>query len=121
MTAYLLGILTRIHPILGNLSGIPLLVFVVVTVLTAIFLLGYATQGVRVGIQLWLAVRGITALRRDNKTVKPADVANVLRHRPYNILGRIQRYPPRAPQSIQRFSHSDRSPRDGAGGNVLHS
>ena len=44
MTSHLLEILARIHPILGNLSGIPLLVFIVVIVLTAIFLVGYLTQ-----------------------------------------------------------------------------
>jgi hypothetical protein len=86
MTTHLQGLLARIHPILGNLSGIPLLVFIVVVSLTAIFLVGYLTQGVRVGFEIWLAVRRINALRRANKSVKPDDVANVLRRNPFKHL-----------------------------------
>jgi hypothetical protein len=86
MTTHLQELLARIHPILGNLSGIPLLVFIVVVSLTAIFLVGYLTQGVRVGFEIWLAVRRINALRRANKSVKPGDVANVLRRNPFKHL-----------------------------------
>jgi hypothetical protein len=86
MSTSLVAVLAKLHPILGNLSGIPLGVFVVVISLTAIFLLGYATQGVRVGLQLWLAVRRISNLRHENMSVKPDDVANVLRRKPFKHL-----------------------------------
>ena len=86
MTSRLLELLARIHPILGNLSGIPLAVFVVVTILTSLFLLGYLTQGVRVGLQLWLAVRRLNALRSSTRPVNPKDVANILRGKPFKHL-----------------------------------
>ena len=86
MTVRLLSLLMHIHPILGNLSGIPLVVFLIVIALTALFLLGYLTQGVRVGFQLWLAVRRIETLRSKSKTVKPSDVAAVLNRKPFKHL-----------------------------------
>jgi hypothetical protein len=86
MTAHLQQLLGQIHPVLRDLAGIPLLVFVVVTTLTAIFLLGYMTQGVRVGFGIWWAVRRINALRLATRTVKPADIAKVLQGKPFKHL-----------------------------------
>lgn len=79
-------LLGQLHPVLAKLSGIPLAVFVLVAVLTIIFLLGYAVQGVRVGWQLWGAVQSIRKLKRDSKQVRPEDVAAVLTQEPFKHL-----------------------------------
>ena len=86
MTATLLNLLGQIHPILRNLSGIPLVIFLVVAALTSAFLVGYLVQGTRVGLQLWLSVRRIRKLQRANKRVKPADVGKVLKREPFKHL-----------------------------------
>jgi len=86
MIAKLLAFLAQIHPLLGNLSGTPLIVFLVVTALTLLFLVGYLTQGVRVGLQLWLAVRRIRSLKRTNTSAKASDIAEILRHKPFKHL-----------------------------------
>jgi len=86
VTATLLNLIGQVHPILTNLSGIPLVIFLIVAALTAAFLLGYLVQGTRVGLQLWLAVRRIRKLQRANKHVKPADVGTVLRSEPFRHL-----------------------------------
>jgi len=80
------NLLGQIHPILLNLSGVPLVVFLIVVTLTGAFIVGYLIQGTRVGWQLWGAVRGIRALQRANKQVKPADVAKVLEREPLRHL-----------------------------------
>ena len=80
------NLLGQLHPVLAKLSGIPLAVFVLVTALTAIFVLGYLIQGTRVGWQLWSAVRRIRKLQKASKQVKPADVAKVLRCEPFKHL-----------------------------------
>ena len=86
MTATLLNLLGQIHPILRSLSGIPLGVFLLVVLLTAIFLLGYIIQGTRVGLQLWNAFRRIEAMKRRNKHVEPNEVAGALTGAPLNHL-----------------------------------
>lgn len=86
MTATLLNLLGQIHPVLKNLSGIPLAIFLIVAALTAAFLLGYLVQGTRVGLQLWLAVRRIRQLKKASKQVKPADVRDVLKQEPLKHL-----------------------------------
>jgi len=86
MTAQISAWLGQLHPMLNDLSGVPLWVFIIVACLTAMFLLGYSTQGVRVWWQLHGAVRRINALRRASKQVKPADVAKALRG---EILGHL--------------------------------
>lgn len=84
--AALQQLLGQLHPILAKLSGLPLAVFVLVTTLTAVFVLGYLIQGTRVGLQLWSAVRRIRRLKRTSKHVRPADVAKVLRREPFKHL-----------------------------------
>ena len=86
MTAMLLSLLGDIHPVLRNLSGIPLIIFVIVIVLTGAFLLGYLVQGSRVGLQLWISVRRIRSLQKANKQVRPEEVGNVLRREPLKHL-----------------------------------
>lgn len=86
MTQTLLAYLAQIHPVLGQLSGIPLAVFLIVVALTALFMAGYAIQGVRVGWQLSTALRGISTLKRGDGPVDPDDVAKVLRGEPLKHL-----------------------------------
>ena len=57
MTASLLNLLGQIHPVLRNLAKLPLLVFVLVSLFTELFILGYLIKGGQVGRQLWPAVR----------------------------------------------------------------
>jgi hypothetical protein len=73
-------------PFLGTLSGIPLDMFLVVASLTAAYLIFYLTQGVRVGLQLWLAVRRIEKLKSKEAHVDPDDVARVLTREPFRHL-----------------------------------
>jgi hypothetical protein len=84
--ASLQNLLGQFHPVLAKLSGIPLAVFILVTVLTALFVLCYLIQGTRVGVQLWNAVRHIRRLQGANKKVKPADVASAFQHEPFKHL-----------------------------------
>jgi hypothetical protein len=86
MLARLSVLLGKINPALGELWGIQLCIFIVVTTLTGLFLIGYLLQGTRVGIQLWLAIRRIKALARAGKNVDPGAIAAVLMHRPLNHL-----------------------------------
>jgi hypothetical protein len=86
MTASLLNLLGQIHPILKDLSGLPLIVFLIVAALTSLFILGYLVKGGQVGWQLWRAVRGIKALAKANKRVRPTDVSRVLNREPFKHL-----------------------------------
>ena len=79
-------LLGRINPTLGELWGIQLCIFIVVTTLTGLFLVGYLLQGTRVGVQLWVAIRRIKALARVSKNVDPAAIAAVLTQRPLSHL-----------------------------------
>jgi hypothetical protein len=86
MTESLLNLLGQIHPVLKHLSGIPLVIFIIVVLLTVAFLMGYLVQGTRVGLQLSSAVRGIHKLRAANKQVKPAQVRDILSKEPLKHL-----------------------------------
>ena len=86
MLPKLLASLAQIHPLLGDLSGIPLAVFLIVAVLTLLFLFGYLIQGTRVGLQLWFAVRRIRSIERRDKRADADDVAEILRHKPFKHL-----------------------------------
>lgn len=86
MTASLQDLLGQIHPILKGLSGLPLAVFLVVAALTSLFVLGYVVKGGQVGWQLWSAVRGIKALAKTNKRVRPVDASRVLSREPFKHL-----------------------------------
>lgn len=86
MTPAMSNLLGQVHPVLENLSGIPLVIFLIVATLTAAFLLGYLVQGTRVGFQLWIAVRRLSKLQRASKEVEPTDVGKVLKHEPLKHL-----------------------------------
>ncbi|KIN89757.1 anti-phage ZorAB system protein ZorA [Thauera sp. SWB20] len=79
--------LASLHPSLAVLDGVPMWVFAIVVVLTAVVLLGYLLKGGQVGWQLWMSVRRIGALTRTGSgPVKPEDVAKVLRWKPASHL-----------------------------------
>ena len=86
MLARLSVLLGKINPTLGELWGIQLCIFIMVTTLTGLFLLSYLLQGTRVGMQLWVAIRRIKALARAGKNVDPAAIAAVLTQRPLSHL-----------------------------------
>lgn len=79
--------LASLHPSLAVLDGVPMWVFAIVVVLTAVVLLGYLLKGGQVGSQLWMSVRRIGALTKTGSgPVKPEDVAKVLRWKPASHL-----------------------------------
>jgi hypothetical protein len=86
MLARLSVLLGKINPTLGELWGIQLCIFIVVTTLTGLFLVGYLLQGTRVGMQLWVAIRRIKALARAGKSVAPGAIAAVLTQPPLSHL-----------------------------------
>lgn len=79
-------LLGQIHPVLGNLTGLPLYVFLIVAALTVLFVLGYLAKGGQVGVQLWLAVRRVRRLKQKGKQAKPSDVGKVLGREPFKHL-----------------------------------
>ena len=86
MNEALIAALGSIHPVLGNLYGWPLYIFLTVAGLTALFLVGYLFQGTRVGLQLWSAVSRIQKLKATGKPVKPAQVGAILNREPFRHL-----------------------------------
>lgn len=79
-------VLHQIHPILGKVTGIPLVILLLVLGLTGLFVLGYAIKGSQVGVQLWLAVQRVRAARRESKVVDPARVGEIFRREPFKHL-----------------------------------
>src|SRR4051812_17288051 len=79
-------LLGQLHPALGDLSGVPLYVFLLVVALSGTFLIGYLIQGTRVGWQLWSVVRGVRRLSASKKQVFPKDVAELLMRQPFKRL-----------------------------------
>lgn len=78
--------LIRVHPALGELSGFPLWVFLIVAVSTALFVVGYVVQGSRVWWQLRRAVWRIRRLKRRSSNVEPMAVGAILRSEPLKHL-----------------------------------
>lgn len=79
-------VLGGIHPSLAALQGVPLYVFLLVVVLTALFLLGYAFKGTQVWWQIWSALRVVKALRNDKAPPDPFDVGKAFRWEPLKHL-----------------------------------
>lgn len=75
-----------IDPALGALTGIPLGVFLIVAVLTALFVLSYTLQGLRIGFQLWSINRKIARLRAAGQAVDPAKITPIMRWEPLKHL-----------------------------------
>ena len=86
MMAELSVVLGKINPSLGELWGLQLWIFLLVVASTAVFLLGYAVQGARIGLQLGIALGRIRNLQRAGKSVPPAAMAAVFRTSPLDHL-----------------------------------
>ena len=71
--------LEQLHPSFGNLTGVPLYIFLLVLALSGAFFVGYLLQGSRVAWQLWAAVRGIRMLSAAKKPVDPKEIAKLLK------------------------------------------
>lgn len=80
------GTLGALHPSLASLHGVPLYVFLVVALLTVLFLIGYAIKGTQVWWQIWSVLRAIRALRTDQGAPHPADVGRAFRWEPLKHL-----------------------------------
>ena len=78
--------LTRIHPVLGHLTGIPLVVFLFVSVLTVAYVGFYLFQGVRVWFELQWAVHRLSRLKRAKTAVSREHVASILHRQPFRHL-----------------------------------
>src|SRR4051794_3988165 len=86
MTHTLESFLLGIHPILGNLSGISLDVFLIVSTLTSIFTVGYLIQGTRVWWQLLTTVRQVRMLKGATGKIDPTTVVNIFKGEPLKHL-----------------------------------
>lgn len=74
------------HPSLGNMSGVPLWMFILVLFLTIVFILGYLIQGLRVWFQLWSPVRRIQLFEKEKQPVKPSELREIFRWEPLKHL-----------------------------------
>lgn len=79
-------VLAHLHPVLGKVSGIPLVVLLIVFGLTGAFIVGYVVKGTQVGIQLWLAVRRVRALRQNGKVIDPVRMGEIFLREPFKHL-----------------------------------
>ena len=79
-------LLESIHPAFGNLSGIPLWVFLIVALLTLVFLVGYATKGSQVLRQLRRVVREVRTIQVTGTTPSPAEVGKFFEWEPLRHL-----------------------------------
>ena len=78
----IITMLGQIHPSIATLQGGPLWLFLLGIALTLVFFVFYLVKGCQVGLQLYLAVSAIRALRRPNNPPDPAEVAMVLSGQP---------------------------------------
>jgi hypothetical protein len=74
--------LGRLHPSLKELHGVPLAIFLIVVILTLLFLLGYLFKGRQIGWQLYQAVQGVQGLRKLKQSPQPSEIAALLRWQP---------------------------------------
>lgn len=75
-----------LHPSLATLQGLPLLIFLLVVVLTLLFLLGYAIKGTQVFRQLRFALKGIQTLKKEQRSPKPDELAKLFKAEPLKHL-----------------------------------
>lgn len=78
--------LGHMHPSLANLHGIPLWVFLLVLLLTGVFLLGYALKGTQVWWQLSSVCRTVRAARNSKASPDPAEVGRAFKSEPLKHL-----------------------------------
>ncbi|BCT69495.1 hypothetical protein NNRS527_03119 (plasmid) [Nitrosospira sp. NRS527] len=74
------------YPSLGNMSGVPLWVFIAVLVLTSLFIVSYLIQGLRVWLQLRSSIRSIQFLEKEKKPVNPSEFREIFRWEPLKHL-----------------------------------
>lgn len=79
-------LLGKVHPSLETLAGLPLYVFLLVVVLTALFLLGYSVQGLRVWRQLRTVGRAVRAMRKAGHAPNPQEVGKAFKREPLRHL-----------------------------------
>lgn len=79
-------VLAGFHPALQNLHGVPLVVFMLVALLTGLFLLGYAFKGVQVWWQLWYVGRAVRALGTSDTPPSPEQVGQAFKWEPLRHL-----------------------------------
>jgi len=76
--------LGSVHPSLASLQGLPLYVFLLVAVFTAIFMIGYAVKGTQVWLQLKASVKAVRQLA--GSAPNPHDVNDVFSKEPFRHL-----------------------------------
>lgn len=79
-------ILESIHPALANLSGVPLVVFLLVVTLTLVFLIGYAIKGSQVLWQLRKVVGAVRAIQSTGVAPAPEDIGKYFKWEPLRHL-----------------------------------
>ncbi|MNZ19479.1 hypothetical protein D3C78_365070 [compost metagenome] len=84
--SWILDALGGLHPSLATLQGLPLLIFLLVAVLTLLFLLGYAIKGTQVCRQLRFALKGIRALKKEQRPPKSEELAKLFKAEPLKHL-----------------------------------
>ncbi len=84
--SWILDALVGLHPSLATLQGLPLLIFLLVAVLTLLFLLGYAIKGTQVCRQLRFALKGIRALKKEQGPPKSEELAKLFKAEPLKHL-----------------------------------
>jgi len=78
--------LESIHPALANLSGVPLVVFLLVVTLTLVFLIGYAIKGSQVLWQLRKVVNEVRAIQLTGVAPAPGDIGKYFEWEPLRHL-----------------------------------
>lgn len=78
--------LESIHPALANLSGVPLVVFLLVVTLTLVFLIGYAIKGSQVLWQLRKVVNEVRAIQLTGVVPAPGDIGKYFEWEPLRHL-----------------------------------
>jgi predicted PurR-regulated permease PerM len=78
--------LGAVHPSLESLHGVPLYVFLLVAVLTLVFLVGYAIKGTQVWWQLRTVIQELKALRNKGLAPNPKEVSPSFRWEPLKHL-----------------------------------
>jgi len=79
-------VLRGIHSSLGDLTGLPLYVFLLVAALTLAFLIGYAIKGTQVWWQLRSAIEGLKELRAAGPAPDPSQVSPFFKREPLKHL-----------------------------------
>lgn len=78
--------LGAIHPSLQALHGLPLYVFLLVAVLTFVFLVGYAIKGTQVWWQIRFVLKEVRGFRKSGVAPDPKDVGRAFRWEPLKHL-----------------------------------